>query len=78
MVRHGLKIPSGEHSSLFAVTSEDAWELMLEQARALINAENNYTLREVKRHASVSTDNRHSCRNCFCCACVAVLEEHDA
>lgn len=24
---------------------------------------------ERKRHAAVSTDNRHFCTNCFCCAC---------
>jgi len=30
---------------------------------------------DIKRHASVSTDNRHSCVECFCCACVAVIEE---
>jgi hypothetical protein len=28
---------------------------------------------ELKRHASVSTDNRHYCKDCFCCACVDFL-----
>jgi hypothetical protein len=30
---------------------------------------------ELRRHGSVSTSNRHSCRDCFCCACVEVLQE---
>ena len=33
---------------------------------------------EVQRHAGVSTDNRHSCRDCFCCACVELLDERRA
>lgn len=29
---------------------------------------------EVWRHASVSTDNRHRCRQCFTCACLETLQ----
>jgi hypothetical protein len=29
--------------------------------------------REIKRHASVATNNRHYCNSCFCCACVDKL-----
>lgn len=29
---------------------------------------------ELKRHASVSTNNKHECRDCFCCACVEELK----
>jgi hypothetical protein len=32
---------------------------------------------ELKRHASVSLDNRHYCHECFCCACVDILREYD-
>ena len=28
---------------------------------------------ELERHALVSVRNRHSCRECFCCACLHVL-----
>ena len=30
---------------------------------------------ELKRHASVSTSNRHECKDCFCCAAFVVLRE---
>lgn len=30
---------------------------------------------ELIRHARVSIDNRHRCRECFTCACVAVSRE---
>lgn len=30
---------------------------------------------EIRRHAHVSIDNRHQCRNCFCCAAAEVLAE---
>lgn len=30
---------------------------------------------ELKRHAEVSTDNRHACRDCFTCACEEVRYE---
>lgn len=32
-------------------------------------------IKEVRRHAGVSTDNAHACVECFCCACGAYLEE---
>ncbi len=30
---------------------------------------------DLQRHAAVSKDNRHSCHDCFCCACVEMLNE---
>lgn len=30
---------------------------------------------ELHRHASVSRNNRHKCKNCFCCAAMAVEDE---
>lgn len=48
--------------------SEPTWENQLWHARQL-------PTEELKRHAAVSIDNRHRCTDCFCCACVAVLEE---
>jgi hypothetical protein len=33
------------------------------------------SLAEIRRHASVSRENRHSCRECFCCAAAEVLAE---
>lgn len=39
---------------------------LAEQAEVLPDA-------ELQRHASVSTSNRHYCRDCFCCACVDEL-----
>lgn len=33
---------------------------------------------DLKRHAGVSTNNRHTCRDCFCCACAEVLREQKA
>jgi hypothetical protein len=32
-------------------------------------------IKDIRRHASVSTSNRHSCRECFCCAAVEVAGE---
>jgi hypothetical protein len=34
------------------------------------------TFSELRAHAKVSTDNRHFCHDCFCCACLEVLREH--
>jgi hypothetical protein len=47
---------------------KDPWQEWRRQALAL-------ELAELARHASVSTSNRHSCRDCFCCACVEVQSE---
>lgn len=41
------------------------WREQLDMASKLTDA-------ELERHALVSTRNRHVCRQCFCCACVAV------
>ena len=32
-------------------------------------------LAEVARHAKVSTQNGHRCRECFCCACIEAEDE---
>jgi len=32
-------------------------------------------LSDIRRHAAVSTDNRHQCHDCFCCAAAEVLTE---
>lgn len=47
---------------------EATWENQLKCARDLPSS-------DLKRHAAVSTDNRHRCEECFCCAAVVVLEE---
>ena len=47
------------------------WGQMLDQARALAPAER-------ARHASVSTQNKHECRGCFCCACAYVQRGEQA
>lgn len=60
--------PDGFHDH-----TEPTWFNQLFHARQLLR-EKGYA--EVKRHASVSIDNRHRCRDCFCCACVEVLREH--
>jgi hypothetical protein len=44
------------------------WENQLREARKLDS-------KELNRHASVSTSNRHRCMDCFCCAALTVLEE---
>jgi hypothetical protein len=31
--------------------------------------------KELRRHAAVSTSNRHRCQECFCCAALTVIEE---
>ncbi len=46
----------------------DQWAEWKRQAAAL-------PIKDLKRHASVSTENNHSCVDCFCCAAVQVLEE---
>lgn len=47
---------------------EPTWNNQISEARKLPDA-------DLQRHASVSTNNRHSCQDCFCCACVAVMRE---
>lgn len=49
-------------------TMEPTWDNQLVMARKLDDD-------ELRRHASVSINNRHECRDCFTCACVAVLRE---
>jgi hypothetical protein len=46
-----------------------------EQWREWKRQANKLPREDVRRHASVSTSNRHACRNCFCCACVEYLRE---
>lgn len=57
--------PDGFHDH-----TEPTWWNQLNAAHRLLK-EKGY--REVRTHARVSIDNRHRCRECFCCACVAVL-----
>jgi hypothetical protein len=49
------------------------WHNLKSQARTLLHEQG---LDELKRHARVSTQNRHRCRACFCCACLAVIEDY--
>lgn len=46
----------------------DFWTTALTNAQALDD-------KELARHASVSTSNRHSCRDCFTCACEQVRQQ---
>lgn len=48
------------------------WSELKDQARELLKTKGR---EEVRRHARVSIENRHHCRECFTCACVAVLAE---
>jgi len=45
------------------------WKKSLQRARKL-------PMEELKRHASVSLNNRHACYDCFCCACALILREN--
>jgi len=57
--------PDGFHDH-----TEPTWFNQLFHAHQLLK-EKGYD--EVRRHARVSSENRHRCRECFCCACAAVL-----
>ena len=46
----------------------DQWLEWKRQANTLPNE-------ELRRHASVSRSNRHSCHDCFCCAAAELLTE---
>jgi hypothetical protein len=46
----------------------NVWQAMIRQASDLPDA-------DIKRHASVSRDNRHRCYSCFTCACLTVAEQ---
>ena len=39
------------------------------------NVASNYSDAELRRHACVSRDNNHKCRDCFTCACWSVLTD---
>jgi len=60
--------PDGFHNQY-----EPTWFNQLFHARQLLQEKG---WQEVRRHANVSRDNRHRCRECFCCACAEVLREH--
>ena len=47
--------------------SAPTWSNQLWHARRLSTA-------DLRRHAAVSRENRHRCRECFCCAAWTVLE----
>jgi hypothetical protein len=49
-------------------TTSTQWSTWTVEARGLSRA-------DLERHAPVSTGNRHQCRQCFTCACAAVLRE---
>lgn len=42
------------------------WNVQIQHAHELDSE-------ELERHALVSINNRHECRECFCCACLHVL-----
>jgi hypothetical protein len=44
------------------------WENQLREARLLPDE-------DLRRHAAVSRNNAHWCRECFCCAALTVLED---
>lgn len=44
------------------------WQEWKQQANTL-------PISDLQRYAGVSTSNRHSCRECFCCACAELLKE---
>jgi hypothetical protein len=48
--------------------SAEQWQEWKRQAATLPD-------KDLRRHASVSAGNRHSCRDCFCCAALEVLLE---
>lgn len=48
-----------------------SFEQMKREARKL-------PLADLKRHASVSLDNKHQCKSCFTCACVEVSQDYFA
>lgn len=48
--------------------TEPTWANQLWHARQMES-------HELRRHATVSTHNRHRCEDCFCCAALTVLEE---
>jgi hypothetical protein len=54
--------------------SEPTWTNQLWHARQLLREKG---LKEIQRHARVSTENRHECTDCFCCACLAVTREYN-
>jgi hypothetical protein len=50
--------------------SDWSYDLALKEARLL-------SREDLRRHASVSRDNKHRCRDCYTCACLEVLEERE-
>lgn len=48
--------------------TEPTWFNQLSHAQELYKSDP----KEVLRHARVSTENRHFCHECFCCACVVI------
>ena len=51
-----------------ATPAQRAWQHMLGYARGLSDT-------ALRHHARVSIDNRHKCKECFCCACVVVQRD---
>ena len=54
------------------MTASPFWRLQLALAKELFNREPG----EVLRHASVSRNNAHRCSQCFCCACLTLVENN--
>lgn len=52
------------------IINREFWDKAMSEAFRLPDA-------DLKRHASVSLDNRHFCNDCFCCACVVTLAERE-
>ncbi len=65
MIRHGAPTYRQYDRSC------DQWAEWKRQAATL-------ETKELRRHASVSTSNRHECTECFCCAALDVLQEREA
>ena len=49
--------------------SADWWAQWIKEAKQLPET-------DLRRHASVSRNNNHRCVECYCCACLTVLEEN--
>lgn len=50
--------------------SKPTWDNQIWHAERLLAEKGR---KELMRHARVSLDNRHECRECFCCAALHVL-----
>jgi hypothetical protein len=51
-------------------TPPSFWKVQLRRAALL-------PIADLRRHASVSLNNRHTCKDCFCCACVEIIKRRE-